>query len=77
MVVMIGALIGIPVAKMIIDRLFPVFISNVACPMHLEYEWYHYIMIYAAIVGFYSLISLILTGKLNRVTPAEVLKNRE
>ncbi len=77
MVIMIGALIGIPVAKMIIDRLFPVFISNVACCMHLEYKWYHYVMIYTAIVLFYSLISMILTGKLNKVTPAEVLKNRE
>ncbi|MBR5359672.1 MAG: ABC transporter permease [Lachnospiraceae bacterium] len=77
MVIMIGALIGIPVAKMIIDRLFPVFISNVACCMHLEYKWYHYVMIYAAIVLFYSLISMILTSKLNKVTPAEVLKNRE
>lgn len=76
-VIMIGALISIPVSKIIIDKLFPTFIANVACCMHLEYKWYYYVMLYLAIVIFYSIISLILTGKLNRVTPAEVLKNRE
>ena len=76
-VIMVGALIAIPVAKALMDRLFPMFIANVPCCMHLEYRWYHYVILYIAIVVFYSLISLILTGKLNRVMPAEVLKNRE
>jgi len=76
-VVMIGALIGIPVAKISIDAIFPVFIANVACSMHLEYRWYHYAMLFGGIVLCFNLISMILTGKLGKISPAEVLKNRE
>ncbi|MBO4390311.1 MAG: ABC transporter permease, partial [Lachnospiraceae bacterium] len=77
LVVIVGALISIPAAKWIIDSLFPIFIANVACSMHLEYTWYHYVGLFAAIILIYSLISLVITRKINRVTPAEVLKNRE
>ena len=76
-VVIIGALISIPIAKMITDRMFPMFIVNVACGMYLDYEWFYYLIIFCAILLFYSLVSLLLTGKLGRLTPAEVLKNRE
>ena len=77
MVVMIGAIIGIPLAKLFIDKIFPVFIPNVACCVHLEYKWYIYIFIFAAIMLIYQIISIAITGKLNKITPAEVLKNRE
>ena len=76
-VIIIGAIISIPIAKMITDRMFPVFVVNVACGVYLKYEWYYYLLIFAAIVLIYSLVSFILTGKLKRLTPAEVLKNRE
>ncbi len=73
----IGALIAIPLAKIITDKMFPMFVANVACGLPLKFEWYYYIGIYAAIIIFYNLVSLLLTGKLSRMTPAEVLKNRE
>ncbi len=76
-VVIIGALIGIPAAKFLIDTIFPIFIANVACTVHLEFRWYHYAALFVGIILCYSLISAALTGKLNRITPAEVLKNRE
>ena len=76
-VVIIGALISIPIAKIAMDAIFPVFIANVACSMHLEYRWYHYAMLFAGIILCYNLISMILTGKLGKISPAEVLKNRE
>ncbi len=76
-VIMLGALVSISVAKMITDRMFPMFVSNVACGLPLEFRWYYYPVIWLAIIAFYSLVSLLLTGKLNRMTPAEVLKNRE
>ena len=66
---------GIPV--FFIDKLFPVFIPNVACCVHLEYNWYMYIVIFAVIMLIYQIISVAITGKLNKITPAEVLKNRE
>lgn len=75
--VMLGALVSIPLAKIITDKLFPMFVSNVACGLYLDFEWYYYLIIYAAILVIYSLVSLLLTGKLSRMTPAEVLKNRE
>ncbi len=76
-VVAVGALVGIPLAKVIIDKIFPIFIPNVACCVHLEYNWYMYIVIFAAIMVLYQIISVAITGKLNKITPAEVLKNRE
>lgn len=76
-VIMIGALVSIPVAKLITDKMFPVFVANVACGLPLEFKWYYYPIIWLAILAFYSLVSLLLTGKLGRMTPAEVLKNRE
>ncbi|MBP5299330.1 MAG: ABC transporter permease [Lachnospiraceae bacterium] len=75
--VAVGSLIAIPLAKLIIDKLFPVFIPNVACCVHLEYNWYMYIVIFAVIMLIYQIISIAITGKLNKITPAEVLKNRE
>ena len=76
-VIAVGALIAIPLAKIITDKMFPMFIANVACGLPLKFEWYYYIIIYIVIIIFYNLVSLLLTGKLNRMTPAEVLKNRE
>ena len=76
-VIAVGALIAIPLAKIITDKMFPMFIANVACGLPLKFEWYYYIIIYVVIIIFYNLVSLLLTGKLNRMTPAEVLKNRE
>lgn len=76
-IVIAGALISIPAAKLFIDRIFPVFVANVGCTVHLEFRWFHYAILFGGIILCYSLISLLLTGKLNRITPAEVLKNRE
>ena len=76
-VVILGALISIPAAKLLIDRIFPIFIANVGCTVHLEFRWYHYALLFAGIILCYQLISMVLTGKLNRITPAEVLMNRE
>ena len=76
-VIMLGAFVSIPITKLITDKMFPMFVSNVACGLPLEFKWYYYPVIWLAIIAIYSLMSLLLTGKLNRMTPAEVLKNRE
>ena len=75
--VVLGAAISVPVAKKLMDLIFPSFVSNVACPLHLEYTWYQYLMIFGGIIISYMLISVLLTRKLSAVSPAEVLKNRE
>ena len=77
LVVMIGAFISIPVSKKLIDILFPSFIANVACSMHLEFKWYMYLMIFGSIMILYEIINIMLMGKLNKISENEILKNRE
>ncbi len=76
-VVIIGAIIGIPLSKLCMDAIFPSFVPNVACPVPLEFKWYFYVIIFAGILLCYEIINMLLTRKLDKVIPAEVLKNRE
>lgn len=52
-------------------------ISNVACGMNLAFPWYYYLLIFAGIMLIYFAVNALLTAKLKRISPAEVLKNRE
>ena len=76
-VVAIGGLIVIPVAKKLMDTIFPLFIPNVACTMQFACPWYFYAAIYALLLLIYLGASALLTRKIKKITPAEVLKNRE
>ena len=75
--VMIGACIGIPIVKKIADMIYPYFIANTAMGMNLHIEWFLYGAVILGIVSVYLVISGVLTGKIKRIVPAEVLKNRE
>ena len=77
MIVVVGALLAIPASKLVIDKLFPSFVANVACALHLEFKWYFYVAIFAGIYLCYTVINLLLMRKLNKVSQTEVLKNRE
>lgn len=72
-----GAAVCLPLSKACMDAMFPYFISNVACAMNLHFPWYMYAGIYGGVLLLYLLISVMLTKRLNRILPAEVLKNRE
>ena len=76
-IVSVGALICIPLAKILMDLIYPSFIPNVACSMVLDFPPYMYLIIYGAVLAVYFISSALLTRKLSRITPAEVLKNRE
>lgn len=76
-VVAVGALIAIPVSKLFMDTIYPYMISNIACGMNLHFEWYMYAIIYIGIMLIYFAVNGMLTAKLKKITPAEVLKNRE
>lgn len=76
-VVAVGALIAIPVSKLFMDAIYPYMISNVACGMNLAFPWYYYPLIFAGIMLIYFAVNAILTAKLKKISPAEVLKNRE
>ncbi len=72
-----GAAVCLPLSKACMDAIYPYFISNVACAMNLHFPWYMYAGIYGAVLLLYLLISVMLTKRLNRILPAQVLKNRE
>ncbi len=72
-----GAIITIPLSKVIMNSLYPYLIANTACGMNLSFPWYMYAMIFGGIMLFYLIVSRILVSKLKKITPAEVLKNRE
>ena len=67
----------IPIVKMIADSINPYFIANTAMGMDLSFPWYLYVIVLAGALLVYLLISSILTGKIRKIVPAEVLKNRE
>ena len=76
-IIMLGALLGVPLAKWSMDLIFPYFISNVSIGMDLQFPPQLYGMIYGGILICYLVINFLLVGRLNKLVPAEVLKNRE
>ncbi len=72
-----GALVALPLAKKVIDAIFPSFIPNVACTIKLAFPWQLYLLFFVSVLLVYFVINRMLTGKINRISPAEVLKNRE
>ena len=76
-VVTVGAIISIPIAKVIIDLIYPNLVANITCGTYIDFSPIYYAALFAGIILIYFVISGILTAKLNKVTPADVLKNRE
>lgn len=76
-VVAVSAAVGIPLSKVIMDAMYPYMISNIACGMNLTFTWQMYAGLYLAILVLYFLINRMLVGRLKKMAPADVLKNRE
>lgn len=76
-VVTLSALVGIPLAKAVMDLLFPFMVSNVACGINLRFPWQMYVGVFLSVLVLYVGINGILMGRVNKILPAEVLKNRE
>lgn len=77
MVIALGGLVCIPAAKFVMGFIYPSFISNVACCMDTSYTWYTYILIYCIMMLVYLIINKLLVRRISKITPAQVLKNRE
>ena len=75
--VAVGAAVAVPLVKKAMDMIFPSFIPNVACSMKLAFPWYLYVLIYFAVIFIYAVINSILIRKIKKISPAEILKNRE
>ncbi len=77
LVVAVSALIAIPLAKIIMDSIFPYLVSNVACGVYLTFSPLHYAGLFGGILFLYFFINQILLRRINRILPAEALKDRE
>ncbi len=76
-IVEVGALISIPLAKCIMNYVFPSFIANTSCGINLMFPLSFYVAIFAGIMVAYFIVNTVLVAKLKKISPAEVLKNRE
>ncbi len=77
MIVAASALLGIPLSKMVMDGMYPYLVSNVACGINLTFSWQMYAGLFCVILILYFIINRILMHRVNKIMPAEVLKNRE
>lgn len=76
-VVAVGAVICIPFAKSTMDAVYPWLIANTSCGMNMRFGWYIYALIFAGVMLVYFIVNALLVRKIGKITPAEVLKNRE
>ncbi|MBQ6889145.1 MAG: hypothetical protein IJN54_16725 [Lachnospiraceae bacterium] len=76
-IVVIGAFFSIPLAKKVMDVLYPYMVSNVACGMNLTFSLKLYGIIFGAVILLYFIINPLLVRRVKKIVPAEVLKNRE
>ena len=52
-------------------------IANTAMENDITYPWWLWIVLFVTVMSVYYVISSILMGKIKRIEPAEILKNRE
>ena len=76
-VIAVGAAVCVPLSKWVMDILYPAMVANVACAMDLCFTWQIYTGIYAGIILLYFMINQMLTRRLKKIMPAEILKGRE
>ena len=76
-IVAIGTLLCIPLSKWMMNEMYPVLVSNVACGIDVKAEGWMYAVIYLTVLILYFIINTLLVGKIKKILPAEVLKNRE
>ena len=77
LVVAVSALIGIPIAKVLMDAAYPYMVSNVAIGVNLSFEWWMYAGLFGVIMALYLVVTPLLMRRVNKILPAEILKNRE
>ena len=77
-IVALGALVVIPLCKIIMDYIYPRYlVSNVGVGISPSYPPELFVAIFLVIIGLYLVINFVLTGRLKKINPAVVLKNRE
>lgn len=76
-IVMLSAVISVPLAKTLMDAIFPYMVANIGCAMDIAFNWWLYVIIFVMVIVLYFIINAVLVGKIRKITLGEVLKNRE
>ena len=77
-IILAGTVIHIPLTKAIMDFLYPRYmVSNISTALDLSFEPWLYVALGVLIFVCYFAINRVLVGRLKKMIPAEVLKNRE
>lgn len=77
LVVAIGGLIAIPIAKIIMDAIYPYTVADAASAMVLEFPRFLYLIIYAGVLILYFIINRVLVFRIKKIKPTDILKSRE
>jgi len=68
----------LPLSKLIMDAIYePAFCPNVACGVDKSFPWWLYGTIFVCVMALYFIINHLLIRRIQKMVPAEVLKNRE
>ena len=77
LLIMLGPLLSIPLAKIIMDAMYPYLVSNVPCAINLHMEFWVYGVLFAGCLLVYGIIHILLVRRIRKISANEVLKNRE
>ena len=73
----IGTAVSIPLAKIIMDAMYPYLVSNVACAINLRFAPWVYLIIFLGCMLIYAVIHALLSARIKKIPAGEILKNRE
>lgn len=72
-----GAVLILPVCKLLTDAVYPYLVANVAGGLDLSWQPWMYFAVYAGILASYLVIRSALMCQIRKTSPAELLKDRE
>jgi len=75
--ILLGTLVSIPLAKVIMDAMYPYLVSNVACAINLHLPIWVYMILFLSCLLIYALIHAVLVRRIRKIPANEILKNRE
>ena len=75
--ILLGTLVSIPLAKIIMDAMYPYLVSNVACAINLHMSPWVYVVLFFGCMLIYAVIHAMLVRRIRKIPANEILKNRE
>ncbi|SHO52333.1 ABC transporter permease [Anaerocolumna xylanovorans] len=75
--VLVSTILSVPICKYLMDMIMPSFVKNVATGFDLSFSILHYAIIFLFVFAVYFGVNTVILRRLGKISPAEVLKNRE